>query len=361
METGYVARNELAEVNRGYSRIVRRKTLFIVGAVVLLITLCVVGTAVGEASLSLGDVSRAILSRLPGVDLDPSARADSIVWNLRLPRVLMAGVAGMGLAASGMAMQAVLRNPLVSPFTTGVSSAAGFGAALAIVLGVGLTGTGKYLVISNAFVFAVGAVAVILAIARVRGTAAETMVLSGIAIMYLFAALTSFMQYVADQAELHMVVHWLFGSLTTATWEKLAAVSVMCFVCFPMLMKYAWDLNAMAAGDESALSLGVRTGRVRVVVMGLAALIAAGIICFTGIIGFVCLVSPHITRMIIGGDHRYLLPCSALVGALLLLSADTLGRTIIGPSEIPVGIMTAFIGVPFFLYLLLRNRRQQWQ
>lgn len=138
-------------------------------------------------------------------------------------------------------------------------------------------------------------------------------------------------------------------------------VFIVLAVCFPFLFKYSWDLNALAAGDDTATSLGVNTRRVRVVSMALATLITAVIVCFTGIIGFICLVAPHITRMIIGADHRFLLPCSCIVGTLLLLASDTVGRTIIQPAEIPVGIVTAFMGVPMFVYLLLTRRRECWQ
>jgi iron complex transport system permease protein len=156
------------------------------------------------------------------------------------------------------------------------------------------------------------------------------------------------------------VVYWLFGGLNSTTWHGVAVVSVVFAVCFPLLLKYSWDLNALAAGDEVAASLGVNAGRVRLIVIGVAVLLTASVICFTGIIGFVCLVAPHITRMIIGGDHRFVVPCSCIVGALLLLAADMLGRTIIAPAEIPVGIITSFVGVPLFVYLLLTRRRQYW-
>jgi iron complex transport system permease protein len=254
-----------------------------------------------------------------------------------------------------------MRNPLVSPFTIGTSSAAGFGASVAIVLGVGIAGTGKYLIIGNAFFFAMLSVLLVYGIARIRGVSAETLILAGIVVMYFFSALTSLLQYLATKEQLKGVVHWLFGNLALARWENLSIIFMMFLLSFLLTMKYAWDFNALAAGDEVAISLGVNIRQVRLISLVLATLITATIVCFTGIIGFVCLVAPHITRMLVGNDHRFLLPGSCLVGAILLLVADTIGRTIIQPVEIPIGIITSFIGVPMFLYLLLTKKKKYWQ
>jgi iron complex transport system permease protein len=268
----------------------------------------------------------------------------------------MGMVAGAGLAISGTTMQGIMRNPLVSPFTIGISSAAAFGASIAIVLGAGMVGSEKYLVITNAFIFALLAAFLVYGLASMRRMRPETLILAGIATMYFFSAATSALQYIATQEELHAVVHWLFGSLTGASWENILVVLIIFFCCLPFLIKYSWDLNAMIAGDEVATTLGVNIRKVRAICMALATLITAGVICFTGIIGFVCLVAPHITRMIIGPDHRFLLPSSCIVGGLLLLGADTIGRTAFQPVTIPVGIVISFVGIPFFVYLLLTRR-----
>jgi len=352
---------ETAEIGELYAKFTARKILFIPVGLAILALLAIVAVSLGPATLGVGDVFEAIVARvLPFTGVESSQLTDVIIWDLRLPRVLMAIVAGMGFAISGAAMQGVTRNPLVSPFTIGISSAAGFGASLAIVLGVGVVGADKYVVIANAFLFALIAALLVYGIARLRGTTPETLILAGIAMMYLFSAMTSLLQYIGTEEQIAGVVYWLFGSLTEASWDKLLVVSIFFVVCFPLLMRYSWDLNALGAGDETATSLGVNTRQVRIVSIALATLITASIICFTGIIGFVCLVAPHITRMIIGPDHRFLLPCSCIVGGLLLLSADTLGRTIIQPTEIPVGIVTSFIGVPMFVYLLMTRKRQYW-
>jgi iron complex transport system permease protein len=353
---------DTTEIKELYGKFTARKVLFFIIGLALLVILAIVATSLGVASLGIGEVARSIVAKIfPFAGVESTRLADIIVWQYRMPPILMAIVAGMGFAVSGSAMQGVMRNPLVSPFTIGISSAAGFGASLAIVLGVGMIGGGKYLIIANAFFFALMTAFLVYGIARIRGTSPETLILAGIAMMYLFSAGTSLLQYLGTKEQVAEVVYWLFGSLAGANWEKLLIVFIFFIICFPFLIKYSWDLNALAAGDETAASLGVNTRRVRVVSMALSTLITAAIVCFTGIIGFVCLVAPHITRMLIGADHRFLLPGSAIVGALLLLGADTLGRTVIQPSTIPVGIVTAFIGVPMFVYLLITRRRQYWQ
>ena len=339
-----------------------RKVLFPLVGLLLLVCFSILAASWGAASITAGDVLKAVLAKLmPFTGAEPSRLANTIVWSLRLPRITMAIVAGAGFAVSGAAMQGILRNPLVSPFTIGISSGAGFGASLAIVLGVGFVESGKYLIIGNAFFFSLLSACLVYGVARLKGVSPETLILGGIALMYLFSASTSMLQYMANEHQLQGVVFWLFGSLASATWHNLAIVALVLLICLPFLMKFSWDLNALATGDEVAMSLGINASRVRLIIMLLSSLITATIICFTGIIGFVCLVAPHITRMIIGSDHRFLIPFASIVGALLLLAADTVGRTILAPTELPVGIVTAFIGVPMFLYLLITKRRQYFQ
>ncbi len=340
----------------------RVKLLLVVVCLALLAVAALLAASMGSATITARDVLDAVLARLlPASGVTVSRLTETIVWGLRLPRVAMAMIAGAGFAVSGAAMQGILRNPLVSPFTIGISSGAGFGAALAMVLGVGVMPAGQYLIIGNAFCFAMLAAALVYGVARLRGMNPETLILGGVALMYLFSASTSMLQYVATEHQLQGVVFWLFGSLASATWANLAIVAAVLLLCLPVMLWQAWALNALAAGDEVATSLGIDAAWVRKVIMALASLITATIICFTGIIGFICLVAPHIARMMIGSDHRHLFPMAAILGALLLLLADTLGRTVFSPSEMPVGIVTAYIGVPMFLYLLITRRRRYFQ
>ncbi|MCF7635290.1 MAG: iron ABC transporter permease [Dehalococcoides mccartyi] len=352
----------LTEAKQEYNRFTYRKMVFILAGVIALVLMALVATSLGSADLSVSDVARSVAARIfPFLDIQTTSTLDAIVWDIRLPRILMAILAGAGLAIAGASMQGVMRNPLVSPFTIGISSAAAFGASVAIILGAGLIGTGKYLIIVNAFVFALIAAFLVYGLARFRGMRPETMILAGIALNYFFSAGTSILQYIATEEEVHTVVHWLFGTLTGITWENLLIVTVVLVIGLPILIKSAWDLNALVAGDDMATTLGVNTRRVRGVSMIVSTMVAAVIISFTGIIGFIGLVAPHISRMIVGADHRFLLPTSCMIGAFLLLLADTLGRTAFQPTIIPVGIVISVIGVPFFAYLILRTRKEYFQ
>jgi iron complex transport system permease protein len=259
-------------------------------------------------------------------------------------------------------MQGVLRNPLVSPYILGISSAAGFGAALAIGLGIGVvTQYSAYVVVANAFIFSIIAMLMVYGIARMRGITPESVILAGVAVGYLFSALLSLIQFVAPEHEaVRAVVYWLLGGLSSASWESILMILPIVLVTTIFMIKKSWDINVMSLGEEVATSIGVNSRQVLVVCMALGTLATASIISFTGVIGFICLVSPHIARMIIGSDHRFLLPCSLLMGALLLLCSDTLARLVLMPAEVPVGIITSLMGVPFLLYLLLSKRRQMW-
>lgn len=342
-----------------YRHFVGRKALWILLGGLLLLVVATISTTLGGASLSLGDVFGALVDRIftLGQPVTPTM-AEIIVWNLRLPRVVMGALAGAGLALAGAAMQGILRNPLVSPFTLGVASGATLGASLAIVLGFSLAGIGRYVVIGNAFAFAMGTSMLILALGRLRGITPASFILVGIALLNLFGAATSFLQYIATEGELSEVIHWAFGSLTGSSWTSILVVLTVLLLSIPFMLRASWDINAMAqGGDEVAKSLGVNCGRVRVLVMLLSSLITASIISFTGIIGFVGLVAPHCARLVIGSDYRFLLPASAVLGAILLLVADAVGRTIASPIIVPVGIVISFIGAPFFFYLLMRRRQ----
>ena len=342
-----------------YTRLTEKRVLFIVSLILILIALAGVAVTLGSANLSVADSYVAILAGLfpDAVDLPDrmiESNAVGIVWGWRLHRVFFGIAAGFGLAIAGSVMQGVLRNPLASPFTLGIASAASCGASIAIVLGAGVF-SGSLLVIGNAFLFAMLAAAAIYGMARLRGMGSEAMILAGIALMYLFSAITSLLQYLGTAAKVQEVVFWMFGSLDKSSWPKLGIVTIVIVAVIPPLLWRAWDLNALAEGDEVAASLGVPVERSMAGFMLAASLVTAVIICFTGTIGFIGLVAPHITRMVIGTDHRTLLPASGLVGAVLLLGADCLARILIPGAIIPVGIMTAFLGIPFFLYLFMRR------
>jgi iron complex transport system permease protein len=327
-----------------YGALTGRRAARILVLAALLAASAVVSLAVGSSSAGLRDTLR---TGLDGV----------IFWELRVPRVLMGLLVGSGLAVGGAVTQAVLRNPLASPFTLGVASGAGFGAALGIVLAGAIA---KWAVAGGAFGFALVTALFILGVARMKSATPETLVLAGVAIMFLFSAGTSLLQFLGTEQQIQAIVFWSFGNLSRASWTDILIAAGMILPALPLLFLRGWDLNLLLAGDEMAASLGVNVDRLRLAALLLAALMTAGAICFTGVIGFIGLVGPHLARMMVGGDHRFLLPASALSGALLVLVSDCLGRTLFAPHMIPIGIVTAFLGVPFFFALLIRRKREFW-
>ncbi|MGC9444164.1 MAG: FecCD family ABC transporter permease [Candidatus Methanospirareceae archaeon] len=344
------------EIRAQYKRFTGRKLIFMGVLILLIVLIAGVAATLGSYQISVAEVYTIIWH---GLFHEPETTKELVVWNLRLPGIVMGILAGIGLAIAGTTMQSVVRNPLASPYTLGIASAAGFGAALAIILGRGVA-TGQYLIIANAFVFAVFSAFIIYGLSRYRGATPETMILAGIALMYLFSAMTGLLQYFGEETAVAEVVFWMFGSLGRASWDKLFFVSIIIAICIPLLMLKSWDLNTLSAGDESAKSLGVNVDQTRVLCFILASVMTAGVICFTGTIGFIGLVAPHMCRMVIGGDNRYLIPASGLFGAVILLTADTVARRIVAPTILPVGLLTSFLGVPLFLYLILRRKREYW-
>ncbi|WP_457550429.1 FecCD family ABC transporter permease [Archaeoglobus sp.] len=348
---------ELLRVKEEYERYVGKKILFIIFTLVLIVVVAGISATLGSYPISVPEVYSIILKCLIS---HPKNTKEAIVWNLRMPRILLAIIAGAGLASSGAMTQGILRNPLATPYTLGISSAAGLGAAVAIILSKGIF-VGKYVIVCNAFLFSLIPTFVILALARVKGATPETMILAGIAMMYIFSAITTILMYFAEPEAVKSAYFWMMGDLGKASWEMIPAIFVSLLICFILLMWKTWDINVMmTAGDEVAKSLGVNPERERIFIMLVSAFLTASIISFTGTIGFICLVAPHICRMVIGGDYRYLLPASALFGGALLLTCDTIARTILAPVILPVGVVTNCLGGPMFLYLLIRRKKEYW-
>ena len=324
-----------------------------------LVSLLAIGGSIviGTAGITLLDVWKAVQLSLFGGTLEQNfVRTFSIITELRFPRALLAFVAGAGLSLAGALMQGLLRNPLVSPFTLGVSPAAAFGAAMAITIA-GSSALPSWAIILSALGVALAVSALVLALASAKRMAVATLLLLGIAITQLFEAMTAALQYIASENTLQAIVRWTFGSVNDATWNDVWVVGAIVLVGLPISLWFAKDLNAIAfAGDDAAKSLGVNVTALRVGLIGLSVLLASVVVSFCGVIGFVGLVGPHIARLIIGSDHRFLLPFSVLSGGLLLLVADTVGRTILAPAVIPVGIVVAFIGAPIFINLILTRK-----
>ncbi len=344
----------------GYITYTRRKAAVIGAGILVLLLLLVASIAVGAVDIPI----RSVVGTLTGMAPDPLY--DRIIWNIRLPQALAAIVAGTGLAIAGAGMQSVLRNPLGSPFTLGISHAAAFGAAFSvIILGTGtmrssgadaIALNNPYITTLFAFIFCMIATGIIIAISRIRASSPEVMVLAGVAIGSLFTAGTMFLQYFADDVQLAAVVFWTFGDVGRAGWNELVVMTIVVAAAIIYFVLKRWDYNAIDAGDETAKGLGVNVGRERIVGMLVASFVTAVIVAFLGIIGFVGLVCPHMVRRLIGDDHRYLIPGTCVCGALLLLASDTAARLILAPHILPVAILTAFMGAPIFLYLIIRGR-----
>ena len=347
----------------GYYRSIRKKRFLLLGLAVLTAFLMLASANAGSSDLSLGEVCRALLGL-------GDERSFVVIWQLRMPRVIaavVAGAAALGLAVAGCVMQTCLKNPLASPSTLGVSAAATFGANFSIiVLGAGVVTSASsgavaisqpYLVTVSAFVCSLGAVLLILALSKLRGFSPESMVLAGTALSSLFSAGTTIIQYFGDDVGIAAAVFWTFGDLGRVSWQEngIMALAVGAALVYFLLMR--WNYNAMANGEELARSLGVKTSRVRFWGLLLSSLLTAVSVAFLGMIGFIGLIAPQIVKRVVGSDHRFLLPASALLGAAVLLLADTAARSVISPVVLPVGAVTSLLGAPLFFYLLLRGRK----
>tara|TARA_Y100000766_G_scaffold2713_1_gene2143 strand:+ start:486 stop:1649 length:1164 start_codon:yes stop_codon:yes gene_type:complete len=281
---------------------------------------------------------------------------NSMIYDWRLPRILAAIVGGVALAVAGSLMQGCLGNPLVSPLTLGVASGAALGAALAIVLGFTILSVPALAIVINSFIFSLIVVAIIIQLGKMRSISAESYILVGIAITFICGAIVSTMQYFASDAQLSQLAHWSFGSLSRPNTKNVIFMALILTALLPTALRWSWDLNALSmGGDEFAISTGVDPDKIRKNILIVSALMTSIIIAFTGLIGFVGLAAPHMSRLVVGNDFRKLIPCSAIFGSFLMIFADTLGRTLFAPIVIPVGVMLSIIGGPFFLYLLLKR------
>ena len=345
---------------------VRKRVLLLMGLSGFLAVLVVLAVGAGSYPLSWRTILQVLAGQAEGTEV-------VVVWNVRMPRILAAVVSGWALGLSGMAAQSLLKNPLASPFTLGISQGAAFGAAFAIVgLGAGGIHTGALragtesavlfhdLYSISLFALAGGLLAtvVILVLALIRKLTPESIILAGIALSSLFVSGTVLIQYFATESEVASVVFWTFGDVSRSTWSELLLVTAASALISLFFLWNRWNLNAITAGEDTARGLGVRVDRLRLSGMFAAALAAALVTAFHGVIAFLGLLAPHIGRRLVGTDHQLLVPCSALVGALLLLASDTLGRCLVGSGSVPVGVLTSFMGAPLFLYLLLRGARR---
>ena len=326
---------------------------------IVLAAAILVSTGMGYIKIPLPAVAKIIAAKLSG-NLSWIQGFDEVfpvvIFDVRLPRILTAALVGAGLAMSGVVFQGILLNPLADPYTLGVSAGAAFGASLAILLNIHFLGT--YSIPLFAFIGAASTLLFVIYLSSsAEGLSSNNLILSGIIVAAILSAGISFLKYVADE-QVAVIIFWLMGSFGSKTWTDVGLVTTIVCIGFFIFIYYARDLNLMSLGNRSAASLGVDTGRVTLVLLSAASFVAAMCVSVSGIIGFVGLLVPHIIRLITGPDNKKLLPVSMLAGAILLLCADTITRAVL-PSEIPIGVLTALIGGPFFCYIFRKQQKSR--
>lgn len=317
-----------------------------------LLGVLLVGVAFGAVSVAPGEVAGAIARALRG---QGRGMTDVLIVGVRIPRVLLAALVGASLAGAGAIYQSLFRNPLADPYILGVSSGAGLGAMIALTCTAGVTGLRYGLVPAAAFAGALATMTLVTRLASWRGRLDTTsLLLAGVAISYTLSALTSFIMVFARE-QMAVVVFWMMGGLGSASWPYVAMVAPMALAGMAAVLMMTRELNLMLLGDERAGQLGVPVARFKLIALAVASLLTAAAVAVAGLIGFVGLMVPHMVRLVLGPDHRRLVPASLLVGAIVLVLADLAARTVIAPVEIPVGVVTALLGGPFFVWLLVRG------
>lgn len=350
----YIGRDKPLNVkNNGksiYNNIVDKKNRIAIYLVFMIIATFIINIFVGSAGLSLIEVISAILRRDGSTNI-------LIVWQFRIPMALSAIFIGILLGIGGCEMQTILGNPMASPYTLGISSAASFGAALAIILDFSLISKFGNLMISlNAFIFSIIGSSIIFAFSKKYEADKNIIVLFGIALNFLFGSMTTFLQYIANENDLQSLMFWSFGDLNKINWSELLIIFVAMVIGIIIFSRNIWKLTAMSMGDISAISLGVDVNKLRRNTFITVAFLSAISVSFAGTIGFVGLVAPHIARLMCGEDQRYLLPISALTGGLMLSVSSILSKSLIPGTILPIGLVTSLIGIPFFIYLIVEKR-----
>lgn len=326
----------------------RQLTIFI--SLILIVLILLIDLMLGSSGMSLSTIISTLLSG-PKADTIEAA----IIWNIRFPMTLICLTVGASLGLAGSQMQTILSNPLASPYTLGVSSAAGFGAAIAFISKFPFSTIPWLNAPFMAFIMTLLGTISIYFLGKTRGMKAQSMVLFGIVTHFFFQALLSLVQFRSTPEVAGQIIYWTFGSLLKSTWSGVITSGIILIICFILLTRYAWSLTAMSAGEERARSLGIDTDKVRLHVFLLSSLLTAGAVAFVGTIGFVGLVAPHFARYFSGEDQRYLAPLSAIFGVLLIACASILGKIIVPGIIIPIGIITSLIGVPFLIFLILKK------
>ncbi|MBQ9689640.1 MAG: iron ABC transporter permease [Candidatus Methanomethylophilaceae archaeon] len=335
-----------------------KKILAIIVLIAVLLLASIYGLSVGSYPIDFIDVYNIVIDHLLHLDDPLSSTDERVVWNTRMPRLMFAIVAGAGLAVAGAAMQSMMKNPLADPYTTGISSGASFGAVIAIAFGISIGSTSAGTTIL-AFFFALVPATVILLLSTFKKTTPSMMILAGLSVMYIFNAMTQYIMLVVDSETMEAAYQWTIGTLSKSSWSTLPIMLIVVVLGSFAILSMTKYLNAMNSGDNYAKTVGVDVKRIRIIILVLVSVIAAAIVSFTGIIGFVGLVAPHITRIFLGSDNKLLIPGSLLVGAVVLVVCDIVAK-LFTTTALPIGIVTAFIGGPMFLFLIIRQKKEVW-
>ena len=337
----------------------RSRVYSIIGLLILLVVIVILAVTIGSVSIPFSTIIVILLSKLPWVDMSPTwtGTLETIIFDIRLPRVVLAGLVGSALATAGATYQGLFRNPLADPYLIGVAQGAALGAVIGFLLPPAWHSLGFGIIPLLAFCGAVVSTAVVYNLARVGKTLpATTLILAGVAIGALLASIVSYL-VISSGEKIHGIMFWLMGSFSLSQWSEVIIALPYVILGVTIILLYARPLNLVQLDEEQAQQLGINLERLKLVLLAAATLITAAAVSFAGIIGFVGIIVPHAVRLVWGVDHRFLLPLSVLTGAVFLILADMIARTVMAPTEIPIGVITALCGAPFFLYLLKRRRR----
>ncbi len=324
-------------------------------AIVLLLVLVLISLMLGSSNIAVSDIFNFISGN---AEIDAASRL--ILEEIRLPRIILSFIVGAGLAAAGTVFQGVIRNPMVDPYIIGISAGAGTGVMLALLLGIEIIAFNLSSIPVFAFLGAILTVFIVYHLARVGGKLPVlTFLLAGVAVSFILNSVMSFLMVIRTE-NLQQIVYWLMGSMAGSTWSDIRMILPYFIIAMLIIIYYLKDLNIILLGEESAVHLGVDVEKVKIILLGAASLITASVVSVSGSIGFIGLVVPHMARMIIGPDHRKLFPLAVILGGAFLLITDSLARTIMAPLELPVGIITALAGGPYFIYLLRTKTKDIW-
>lgn len=344
--------DNIKENRKLYDSLVKKRLVIIMALLIGIFILLLINISIGSTNISLEEILKVIFT---GIGQDNNKM---IIMDIRMPMALMAIVVGASLGIGGCEIQTILRNPIASPFTLGISAAASFGAAMGLILNNNLFQVPDTLAVTaNAFVFSLLVAVMIYIFSLQRQIGKTAIILFGIALNFLFSALTMILQYVADEDQLQSLIFWNFGSLLKTTWTKFYIVLIVLIICFIILSKNAWKLTAMTLDDTKAKSLGVDTTKVRRMAIFVTSLLSAVAISFVGTIGFIGLIAPHIARGLVGEDQRFFMPLSAIIGAFVLSLAFLISKLVIKGVILPIGLVTSVIGIPFFIIIIFSKMR----